>query len=302
MSQLQHVGDHLPSLRPQPHPEGKQPLDDVPPNRPGQNIVTCIYEVKVADSCRNVTVTWAKNIMTHCLTILMENPSGENHHACKIDLKSWQFWGRKGLKSFKIEEKRVDVFWDFRAAKITTSPEPLSDYYVAIVSEEEVALVLGDQKKEAFKRTKSRPSLVDPVLLHKKETLFGRKHFCSRTVLGKNQKDREIMIDTSLSGPSDPEMMISFDGNVAIRVMNLHWRFRGNETVMIENVPVQIFWDVHDWLYNTSNNNGLNSGQGFFIFRPTEPSGNEESLLNNWEEFDPTNMDFCHLLHAWRVE
>ncbi|KAG9137176.1 hypothetical protein Leryth_012005 [Lithospermum erythrorhizon] len=86
------------------------------------------------------------------------------------------------------------------------------NYYVALVSEGEVVLVLGDQKMEAFKRTKCRPSLEDPFLVHKKENLFGKKFFTTRTILGQGKKEHNIIIESSLSGPFDPEIWISVDG------------------------------------------------------------------------------------------
>ncbi|THF97417.1 uncharacterized protein LOC114315723 [Camellia sinensis] len=281
------------------HSEGKS-IEDAVTNRIAQNFVTYTYETNVANLCRNVTVTWSKNLMNHTLHIVVENPSSENHYTCKVDLKTWQFWGRKGLKSFRVDDKCVNVFWDFRAAKFSTSPEPCSDYYVAVVSNEEIVLLLGDQKIEALKRTRSRPSLVDAMLVHKKESVFGKKYFRSKTMLGHGKKEHDIVIETSLAGPNDPEMWIFMDGVVLTRVMNLHWKFRGNESVLVEDAPLHIFWDVHNWLYNNPN-----SGQGFFIFKRGEPEieldGNGyDKVLCDEDSGDGTT--FCHLLHAWMIE
>lgn len=67
--------------------------------------------------------------------------------------------GKKGLKSFKVYEKCIDVFWDLRFAKFSSSLEPTSDYYIAVVSEEEVVLVLGDQKKRGIQEDKMQTIL-----------------------------------------------------------------------------------------------------------------------------------------------
>ncbi|XAR56824.1 hypothetical protein NMG60_11037443 [Bertholletia excelsa] len=265
--------------------------ESVPP-KPDQNFVTCIYEAKIAGFCRNVTVTWSKNLINHILSIHVESLSAENPYTCKIDLKPWQFWGKKGLKSFRVDDKRVDVFWDLRTAKFWGScPEPLG------------LLRGGDLKKDALKRTKCRPSLVDAVMVYKKECLFGKKNFSTRTKLGQEgkYKEHEVLIETSLSGPCDPEMMISMDGNVVIRVKNLHWGFRGSESVLVGDVPLMIFWDVHDWMYT-----GPNSGQGFFIFRPGEPESvvqdRKEDDIMGGEEVWEEKSEFCHLLCAWKIE
>ncbi|KAL2495833.1 Plant protein of unknown function [Forsythia ovata] len=272
-------------------------VDDPTTDKPTQNFVTFIHRAKLADMFRNITVTWSKNMISHSLYIMVENPYEEDHYMCKIDLKTWQFWGKKGLKSFKVDEKRVDVFWDLRSAKFSSSPEPTSDYYVALVSEEEVVLVLGDQKKEAFKRTKCRPSLQDAALVHKKEIVFAKKCFCTKSTLGQGKKEHNIIIESALSGPCDPEMWISVDGTASIRVTNLHWRFRGNETIMVDDLPIQILWDVHDWLYN-----GQHSGAGVFIFK--QGADEPESIHREGEDLakQSSSIDFCHFLYAWKTE
>ncbi|KAL8046249.1 hypothetical protein ABFX02_08G165300 [Erythranthe guttata] len=288
-------------------------------NKPAHNFVTCIHKVKLGETICHVTVTWAKTLISHTLYITVENPLDENHYTCKIDLKTWQFWGKKGLKTFRVAEKRVDVFWDLRSAKFATSPEPNSDYYVAMVSDQEVVLLLGDQKNEALRRTKSRPSLQDSSLVHKKEIVFARKCFCTKTTLGKSKKEHSIIIESALCGPYDPEMWISVDGMESIRVPNLHWRFRGNETIVVDDFPVQILWDVHDWLYN-----GTHSGVGIFVFRRGVNEGEFESahleededfggsfcggggggggVVGGEEDGGSSSMGFCHFLYAWMTE
>ncbi|KAI3466389.1 hypothetical protein Pfo_023052 [Paulownia fortunei] len=285
----------------------QKPADDPTTNKPAHNFVTCIHKVKLADIFCNITVTWAKTLISHSLYITVEDPEEENHYTCKIDLKTWQFWGKKGLKTFRVAEKRVDVFWDLRSAKFTSSPEPNSDYYVAMVSKEEVVLLLGDKKNEALRRTKSRPSLEDASLVHKKEIVFAKKCFCTKTTLGRDKKEHSIIIESALSGPYDPEMWISVDGMESIRVPNLHWRFRGNETIVVDDFPVQILWDVHDWLYN-----GNHSGVGIFVFRRGADEGGFESNHLEAEDFgksfwdvlaeQPSSMGFCHFLYAWKTE
>ncbi|XP_027172330.1 uncharacterized protein LOC113771986 [Coffea eugenioides] len=286
-------------------------LTETVANETIENFVTCIHRARLAGLSRDIIVSWSKSLMGHSLHVLVENPSEENHSTCKIDLKTWQFWGKKGLKSFKVGERRVDVFWDLRTAKFSSSPEPVSDYYVALVSEKELVLLLGDQKTEAYKRTRSKPSPMDAALVHKKESVFAKRCFCTRTMLGKGKREHHIIIESALSGPYDPEMWISVDGVESLRIPNLHWRFRGNETLLVDDVPVQIFWDVHDWLYNSNE-----SGPGTFIFMQgtlecefdndygrrnldhDAPSGENCDLRP--EELSCT--EFCHFLYAWMTE
>ncbi|CAI9088152.1 OLC1v1022402C1 [Oldenlandia corymbosa var. corymbosa] len=284
-----------------------------------ENFVTCIHRAKLAGNFRDIMVTWSKTLIGHSLIIMVEeNPCEGTQSTCKIDLKTWQFWGKKGLKSFKVDEKRVDVYWDLRSAKFSTcSPEPSSGYYVALVSDKELILFLGDQKKEAYSRTKCRPSSMDAALVHKKENVFAKKCFCTRTMLGEGKREHHIIIESSINpGPyDDPEMWISVDGIESVRVSNLHWRFRGNETLVVDGIPVQIFWDVHDWLYN--NDDESVSGPGTFIFMQGNINRDEEvdedysvgrrrrSNPNcDGVDFDyqVITAEFCHFLYAWKTE
>ncbi|CAL0315933.1 unnamed protein product [Lupinus luteus] len=274
-----------------------------------QHAIIFVYETKVGELNRSIIVTWCKSTTEHSLSMSVEKIcSEENKHTCKIDLESGQSWGKKGLKSFEIDGARVDIFWDFRHAIFSTSPEPSSCYYVALVCKKELLLLLGDLTKDAYKRTRSKPCAEDVTLLCKKENVYGKKVFCTRAMLEEGKRENDIVIETSLCGPDDPEMWISIDGMLASRIMNLNWRFRGNEIVMMNNLPVQIFWDVHDWLFNE-----IGSGPGLFIFKPDFfeansnpnsrecPEKKEDRSKDELAEESPFSRGFCHFLYAWRT-
>ena len=46
-----------------------------------------------------------------------------------------------------------------------------------MVYENEVVLLVGDMKNDAYKKTGCRPSLIEPILVSKKEHIFGKKKF-----------------------------------------------------------------------------------------------------------------------------
>lgn len=131
--------------------------DDPPTNKASQSTVTCLYQTQMSTCCCNVTVLWCKNLMNHSLNLIFNNPKGgEVYYSCKIDLKPWLFWSKKGSKSFDLEGCHVDIHWDLRSARFSGSPEPCSDYYVALVSDGEVVLLLGDYSKKAYEKNKSK--------------------------------------------------------------------------------------------------------------------------------------------------
>ncbi|XP_057786521.1 uncharacterized protein LOC131003966 [Salvia miltiorrhiza] len=67
---------------------------------------------------------------------------------CKLELKPWHFWARKGYKTFMVDGNQLELYWDFRSAKFS-GPEPNKDFNVALVFDEELVLLLGDMEKKA---------------------------------------------------------------------------------------------------------------------------------------------------------
>ncbi|KAF6137169.1 hypothetical protein GIB67_030933 [Kingdonia uniflora] len=264
-----------------------------------------VYRTKVANQCRLITVTWCKNLLLHGLSVSVEEPEAITHYSCKIELKPWYFWRKQGCKQFQLDDKTIiDIFWDLKCAKFNGETEPQSDYYVAVVCEEEVILLLGDLKKDAYKKTKSRPSLINPILVSRKEHIFGKRKFSTRAKFHEKGGFHEISIEykksiisnDSLNG-YDPEMEIRIDGDLVVHVKHLQWKFRGNESIFVNKVRVEVYWDVHDWLFSPGLRHAL------FIFRPTSSSGKvtkSSVLLEGYD--DGVSSGHCLFLYGWKVE
>ncbi|CAO2181980.1 unnamed protein product [Urochloa humidicola] len=301
-------------------------LPDVPApaaaTRSGQSAVTLVYRAGIAGHDRLVTVTWCRNLLTHGLSVSIEGSAGGGKDktgissrewgeasdatakscssACKVEMQPWHFWRKYGAKRFQVEGEAIDVVWDLRSARYSDEPEPLSDYYVAVVSGEEVVLLLGNLKKEAFRRTGSRPSLQDAVLVCKKEHVFSKKRFLTKARFHEKGKLHDISIECSssnLGGGVDVDMVIKIDGSVNVLVRHLQWKFRGNECISINQLRVQVYWDAHDWLFGTGMRNAL------FIFKPEPPSLSSPPPSTS-ADFHITDgcSDFCLFLYAWKVE
>ncbi|KAI3991498.1 hypothetical protein MKX01_006800 [Papaver californicum] len=188
---------------------------------------------------RRIMIVWSKNLIIVSLNLTVHNPV-------------------KKISSFELDKKRVHVFWGLRQQN-SEVVLTFGILYVALVSEDVVVLLLGDIKN-THKRTESRPSLIDATLIYKKENIFGNKWFSTRAKFDQNsRKEHDIVIENSITGSSDPEMWISVDGI----------KFRGNETIIVNKSPVQVFCDVHDWLFGRLllNSFGNPSRHGMFIFR-----------------------------------
>lgn len=278
-----------------------------------QSLVTCTYQTKLAGHCHLVIVTWCKNVMGQGLSITVdedEDPSIQS--MCKVELKPWYFWRKQGSKSFEVDGLRVEVFWDLGSAKFLCGHEPQEGFYVAVVCDEEVVLLLGDMKKEAFRKTKARPSAIEATLISRKEHVFGKKYFNTRTKLDEaGNKAHDISIECHTTGPRDPEMSIKVDGQIVLQVKQLLWKFRGNQTVSANGVILQVFWDIHDWLFNP----GL--GHALFVFKPVSSSAPRKSIVQDSNNRSPMKFDgcaesaeksigvladYCLLLYAWKLD
>ncbi|KAL3840842.1 hypothetical protein ACJIZ3_025433 [Penstemon smallii] len=293
-------------------PLAQRLTNDPVTQKTAQSTVTCVYQSHISGFWRNVTILWSKNYMNHSLSISVDSMEINRDYTCKIDLKPWHFWAKKGYKTLDVDGNQLEAYWDLRSAKFSGSPEPTSNFYVALVSEEEVVLLLGDLKKKAYKRTKSRPALVDGVMFYKKEHVFGKKSFSTRVKFDQRKREHEIVVESSTSGTRDPEMWISVDGIVLIHVKNLQWKFRGNQTVLVNKQPVQVLWDVYAWLFCSPGSN-----HGLFIFKPGAPEADSDEEENSRcdDESDCSGdsryystrsyskaSKFCLFLYAWKIE
>ncbi|XP_042497117.1 probable protein phosphatase 2C 14 [Macadamia integrifolia] len=308
---------------------GEKSTDDpAAVSRSGQSVFVSVYRTKIAGQCCLITITWCKNLLLHGLSVSVEGPEGESHYNCKVEMKPWYFWRKHGTKRFIVEGKAVDVFWDLKIAKFDGKTEPQSDYYVAVVCEEEVVLLLGDLKKDAYRKTRSRPALIEPILVSRKEHIFAKKKFSTRVKFHEKGRFHEISIECnnlnqhSSNGGLDPEMEIKIDGHLAIHVKHLQWKFRGNESISMSKFRVEVYWDVHDWLFSPGLRHAL------FIFRPilistsssstsisSSPPTTTASLTStplssflmasssSLEGDNPSgSFGFCLFLYAWKVE
>ncbi|KAJ0237067.1 hypothetical protein HA466_0249870 [Hirschfeldia incana] len=208
--------------------------------------------------------------MGQCVTIGVDDSC--NASLCKIEIKPWLFTKRKGSKNLEAYSCNIDVFWDLSSAKFGSSPEPLGGFYVCVVVDKEMALLLGDMRKEAFKKTNASPSSsLGAVIVAKREQVFGL---------------------------IEPCLVVRVDGKVLMQVKRLHWKFRGNGTMVVDRISVEVLWDVHSWFF------GLPSspGNAVFMFRTCQPVEKTWSLAQVPTSSKSQSLGFSLVLYAWKNE
>ncbi|KAK9926792.1 hypothetical protein M0R45_024003 [Rubus argutus] len=118
----------------------------------------------------------------------------------------------------------------------------------------------------------------------------------------------------------EPELEIRVDGHLVVHVKHLQWKFRGNESIHINKLRIEVYWDVHDWLFSPGLRHAL------FIFKPVLPSTSLSPLSRSSSTSSPPSSslsstlssqtscgsleglnasgssEFCLLLYAWKVE
>ncbi|KAJ7540776.1 hypothetical protein O6H91_10G030200 [Diphasiastrum complanatum] len=231
-------------------------------------------------------------------------------------MKPWFFWKLQGSKSINVDGQRVDVYWDMASAKYSHGPEPQDSFYVAIVSEGELVLLLGDMAKEAYKRTQTKPVSLDPTLLSRKEHMSGKKYYTTKAQFGEKGKIHDIMIECHTDGTREPRLYVRIDRQLMVHVKRLVWKFRGNQTIRVDGIAVEVFWDVYNWLFNP----GIH-GNAVFMFQTCLPSEDHKvwlrdatdcSSLMHWSSADKKQSTveneaygpagFSLSLYAWKIE
>ncbi len=259
-----------------------------------ENLVASTYQTKLGGKCRVITVTWCKNMMGQGLYVAFGDPL-ESRFVCKVEMKPWKFWTKQGscMSSDIIHGSRVEVFWNLGSAKFVAGPEPVRGYYVAVVCDEEMVLLLGDMEEEAYRKTKSRRSgCVQGVLVSREEHILGKECFATVARFSDGKRSHEVWIECRTKRAGDPALFISVDSEPAVEVKHLLWKFRGNGTIYLEGVPVQILWDVHDWLFNP----GLGHHASFIFKSTMQPL---ECPTSRHMDDCGFHSDFCVLINAW---
>lgn len=276
-------------------------------SKASQNLVTCIYKCKLLGKSYLINIIWSKNMMGQCLTIEIEDLY--HNCLCKVDVKPSLFTKRKGSKCLEVYSCKIEVFWDLSLAKFGSGPEPVEGYYIAIVCKMEMVLVIGDLRKEAFKKTSSIPSFSSAILVSRREHIFGKKVYVTKAQFSDNGKVHDVKIECDTSGSNDACLVIRIDTKPVMQVKNLRWKFRGNYTILVDGLPVEIFWDVHNWLF------GPGLGNAVFMFQTCWSAENlwSSQTLSDHSIFSLSCSDsfmqsklpgpsFSLFLYAWKNE
>ena len=240
-------------------------------------MVQCAYLARLRGKPCRVTVTWTKVAMGQALAIAIHDYS--NRCLCKAEVKPWLFSKMKGSKVMELDGGNVDIIWDLSSAKFGAGPEPVEGFHVALVYDLEPVLVLGDQCTQEH-RVLSDASHSDAVMIARKEHIYAKKVYSAKARFVDIGQFHQISIECDTAGVRDPSLEIRIDKKKVLQVKRLAWKFRGNQTIYVDGLPVEVLWDVHDWLFTSSSGCAVflfQSGQSMekFLLRTCSQNGKE---------------------------
>ncbi|XP_044483064.1 uncharacterized protein LOC123209244 [Mangifera indica] len=273
----------------------------------GQNLVTRVYQSRFRGRPCLINISWSKNLMGQGLSLGIDDAA--NQCLCKVDIKPWLFSKRKGSKSLEAYTCVIDIYWDLSSAKFGSGPEPLEGFYVGVVVDRQMVLLLGDMIKEAFKKTGAIPAPSKAIFVAKREHVFGKKVFSTKAQFCDYGQIHDLVIECDTSGVNDPCLMIRVDGKMMMQVKRLRWKFRGNNTILVDGFAVEVFWDVYSWLF------GASLGNAVFLFKTclsaeklwasgplSDPNTLPWSFSQRFLDSKSQGLGFSLILYAWKNE
>ncbi|KAJ1288983.1 hypothetical protein BS78_02G130800 [Paspalum vaginatum] len=176
---------------------------------------------------------------------------------------------KRGTRSFISEAgTAVSIYWDTAEAKYPPSgaPEPSRDYYLAVVADGELALLLGgggDAERDLGRRFAAAPRR---ALLSRREQVRGpfappaystapaaaQLVHTTRCRFRDDGAEHEVTVACRGDewGARDGEVAVSVDGKKVVEARRVKWNFRGNRTAVLgDGAVVEVMWDVHDWWF-----------------------------------------------------
>lgn len=155
------------------------------------------------------------------------------------------------------------IFWDLTGARYdgagSSSPEPVSGFYVVAVASAEVVLAVGDlaagfvKAKLEGQIPRARSILAVSRVVVVAAAGPGAAAHTARVRFAEGAPEHEVAVGCcrGLGGRpgEEDELWVSVDGKRAVHARRLRWNFRGNQTVFVDGAPVDVLWDLHGWWF-----------------------------------------------------
>ncbi|PKA59153.1 hypothetical protein AXF42_Ash001246 [Apostasia shenzhenica] len=190
-------------------------------------------------------------------------------------------WRKKGFKKLRLKTAdgrrcAIELAWDLSRAIFTDAggPEPAAGFFVAVAVDGEIALVAGDRHEEAHRRIDAvssrncdgRSAPISRTVQVKLKEIGMKKSYTAMARFGGRERIISITIDLE-------EMRVRIDGEMALKVRRIWWKFRGSEKVAMDGGElIEATWDLHRWIFRSDScpkrsPAAAKAGDAVFVFR-----------------------------------
>ncbi|CAK8544018.1 unnamed protein product [Lathyrus sativus] len=217
-----------------------------------QNSVTCIYKLSIQNQELLITVTWTKKLIRQGFIINVDSDF--------VNVIS----KNRGDETFRLQTFQVKLTWDLSTARYDEGPEPVEGFYIIVYVNSELGLFLGDKEDESSLQEKkthgARISMVS-----RSERFSGTSVYATKAKFSETGILHEILIKCGVEDGSKSHALCLFmDKKMVFQVKRLKWNFRGNQTIFVDGLVVDMMWDLHEWIFNHHSNDSVSC---VFMFR-----------------------------------
>ncbi|XP_073298588.1 uncharacterized protein [Primulina huaijiensis] len=121
-----------------------------------------------------------------------------------------------------------------------------------------------EQEILEIKERVSPRKMAESMLLSSRESFSGNEVYSTRAKFCETTW-HDVLItclgDDGLTLKNNPAPYVYMDKKMVIEVKRLRWNFRGDQTIFLDGLLVDMIWGVHDWILRPC------LGCGIFMFR-----------------------------------
>ncbi|XP_018483020.2 uncharacterized protein LOC108854031 isoform X2 [Raphanus sativus] len=281
-----------------------------------QTSITSIYRISLPSNKHLIIkVTWCNKINpSHGLSISVSSADQNPSTSLRLNTSSRFFRKKKGNKSVDSDLGKIEVLWDLSSAKNMTGPEPVQGFYVIVLVDAQLGLLLGDSSEETLRKKGLAYDDLDSgkSLISRQEYFSGNTFYSTKAKFVESGDSHEIVIrcsaerteglkqsSTHHSHHQSPVLSVCIDKKTVTKVKRLQWNFRGNQTIFVDGLLVDLMWDVHDWFFSSPEG----CGKAVFMFRTR--NGLDSSRLWLEEKMVQKDaqdkLDFSLLIYACKT-